>query len=167
MRESTTPASRRFSFKSTTKLDPPANRVVIPGAGTGGDPTPGGATGGGATITVYNSNGSGETTPPLPLPAAGWTLTSKGYRFKAAATTDPIQRVTIKADSIRVRGRGASFTYTLNEPSQTSIAVRLRLGSGTTWCANSPAKVGGTNDVTGKFVGQTKAPAPGVCPAEP
>ncbi len=103
----------------------------------------------------------------LSLPAAGWTLTSKGYRFKAATTTDPIQRITVKADSVRVRGRGAGFGYTLNEPSQGSVAVRLRLGTGSTWCANSPAKVGGTNDVVGKFVGQTKAPAPGVCPAVP
>ena len=166
MRESSTPASRRFSFKSTTKLDPPANRIVIPGAGTAGDPTASGGTGGGAVVTVYNSNGSGEKTT-LTLPAAGWTLTSKGYRFKAPITTDPIQRITVKADSVRVRGRGASFGYTLNEPSQGSVAVRLRLGTGTTWCTNAPAKVGGTNDVTGKFVGQTKAPAPAVCPAVP
>src|SRR6185436_4360690 len=67
MREGSTAASRRFSFKSTTKLDPPANRIVIPGAGTAGDPTAGGSTGGGAVVTVYNSNGSGEKTT-LTLP---------------------------------------------------------------------------------------------------
>jgi hypothetical protein len=117
MRESSTPASRRFSFKSTTKLDPPANRVLVSGGGTAGDPTAGGATGGGASITVYNSNGSGEKTT-VTLPAAGWTLTSKGYRFKAALTADPIQRITVKADSVRVRKPMASAQ--LNEPSQGS-----------------------------------------------
>jgi hypothetical protein len=45
--------------------------------------------------------------------------------------------------------------------------VRVRLGSGTTWCANAPAKSGTNYDVPGKFVGQPKAAAPLICPVVP
>jgi hypothetical protein len=158
--------SRRITFKSTTKLDP-LSRIVVPGAGTPGDPTSAGSTGGGAVLTVYNSNGSGEKVI-VNLPAAGWTLNSKGYRFRAPSTTDPIQRVTVKNDSVRLRGGKTSWTYTLDEASQGSIALRLRLGTGTTWCANSPAKTPATScDIPGKFIGLSKAPAPLVCPSVP
>jgi DNA-binding beta-propeller fold protein YncE len=159
--------SRRITFKSTTKLDPGANRVVVAGSGTAGDPTSAGSTGGGAVVTVYNSAGSGETVT-VSLPAVGWTLTSKGYRFRAPATTDPIQRVTVVNDSVRLRGGKTSWTYTLDETAQGSVALRLRLGTGTTWCTDSPAKSpASSNDVPGKFVGQVKTPAPAVCPATP
>jgi hypothetical protein len=164
MRDQTGPDSRRFTFKSSTKVD--STHIAIAGGGTAGDPTVDGATGGGATIVVYNSNGSGEKVD-LSLPASGWTINAKGYRFKAPASTDPIQRVTVKNDSVRVRGGRAGFTYTLDEPSQGRVAVRLRLGTGTTWCAEAPAKTGTTYDVPGKFVGASKAPAPAVCPAVP
>jgi DNA-binding beta-propeller fold protein YncE len=160
------PTSRRITFKSTTKLDP-LNRILVPGTGTPGDPTPAGSTGGGAVLTVYNSNGTGEKVT-VPLPAAGWTFNSKGYRFRAPSTTDPIQRVTVKNDNLRLRGGKTSWTYTLDEESQVSIAVRLRLGTGTTWCANSPAKAPAASyDLPGKFIGLSKAAAPLVCPSVP
>jgi DNA-binding beta-propeller fold protein YncE len=166
LRDQSGPDSRRFSFKSSTKTDPPANRVLVPGAGTAGDPTTAGATGGGARLDVYNSAGSGELVT-VNLPAAGWLLSGNGYRFRAPLKTDPVQRVTVKGDSLRVRGGHASWAYTLDEASQGSVAVRFRLGTGTTWCANSPAKAGTSYDVTGKFVGQSRTPAPAVCPAIP
>lgn len=140
---------------------------MVAGSGTVGDPTAQGSTGGGATLTVYNSAGTGETVT-VPLPAVGWTLNSKGYRFRAPATTDPIQRVTVKNDSVRVRGGKASWTYTLDETSQGSVALRLQLGTGTTWCADSPPKSpAASNDVLGKFIGVVKAPPPSVCPPIP
>jgi DNA-binding beta-propeller fold protein YncE len=161
IRDTSGPTSRRFSFKSSTRNDPPGNKVVIAGVGTPGDPTLGGA-----SVTVYNSNGSGESFA-LTLPASGWTANAKGYKFRAASSTDPIQRVTVRSDVVRMRGGRAGFAYTLDEPSQGSVAVRLTLGAGTTWCANAPAKAGTNYDVVGKFVGQPKTPAPGACPAVP
>jgi hypothetical protein len=167
MRDRSGPTSRRFTFKSSTKVDPPANRIAIAGAGTAGDPTAGGSAGGGGTIEVYNASGTGERFT-WPLPVGNWLPVSvKGYRFKAASSTDPIQRIVVKGDSIRIRGGKANFGYTLDEPAQGSVAVRLRLGAGATWCASSPAKIGGSYDVPGQFVGQTKSPAPVVCPPLP
>src|SRR6185369_11313051 len=117
LRDQSGPDSRRFSFKSSTKADPPANKVLVPGAGTAGDPTTAGATGGGARLDVYDSAGSGELVT-VNLPAAGWLLSGKGYRFRAPLKTDPVQRVTVKGDSLRVRGGHASWAYTLDEASQ-------------------------------------------------
>jgi hypothetical protein len=131
-------ASRRFSFKSTTKTEPPANKIFLPGAGTPGDPTLGGA-----SLTVYNSSGTGEKFP-LPLPASGWTVNAKGYRFRAASSTDAIQRVTVKHDSVRIRGGRDQFLYSLNEVSQGSIAVAPAGGN---HGANALAKAGSNHDV--------------------
>src|SRR5205809_4032736 len=64
--------TRYVKFKSRTKLAPVANQVVPPAPGSDGDPTPAGATGGGATFTAYNSAGSGEIFS-IDLPAARWT----------------------------------------------------------------------------------------------
>ena len=161
LRDQSAPSARRFTFRSTTKNDPPGNKILIPGFGTAGDPTLAGA-----SLTVYNSSGSGEKFV-VTLPASGWTANSKGYRYRAGLTTDAIQRVTVRNDTVRIRGGRDNFIYTLNEPSQGSVAVRLKLGQATAWCANAPAKAGSNYDVIGKFVGQPKAPAPGVCPAVP
>ena len=60
------PSRRRLTFKSSTKKDPAANRIVPPARGSEGDPTAGGA-----TLTLYNPE-SGETWT-APLPASGWS----------------------------------------------------------------------------------------------
>jgi hypothetical protein len=84
-----------------------------------------------------------------------------------------VSRVTVKADQVRVRGGKANWTYTLNEPSQGRIAVRVQLGSAATWCADAPAKgaVGlgtpGPNDRVDVFTAQPKIAAPAVCPPAP
>jgi DNA-binding beta-propeller fold protein YncE len=167
LRDPGSATSRRVSFKSITKLESGANRIVVAGSGTAGDPTPQGSSGGGGKLFVYNSAGTGEVAI-ADLPAAGWTLNSKGYRFRAPDATYAIQRVTVKNDNVRVRGGKTPWTYTLDETSQGSIAVRLQLGTGTTWCADSPPKSPAeSNDVLGKFIGLVKAPPPSVCPALP
>jgi hypothetical protein len=82
----------------------------------------------------------------------------------------------------RVLGRGAggqglkggtgAFSYTLDEPAQGSVGVRLLLGPGG-WCAEAPAKTSGTslstarNDTVDKFVAEPKSPAPATCPGLP
>jgi len=109
------------------------------------------------------------------LPSNMWTLlgndTVTGYRFDNPDPNGPIKRITVKNDLIQVKGGKLSWSYTLNEPSQGRVAVRLTLGSGAAWCAEGPAKVSGTppsterNDKVDKFTAQTKSPAPAACPA--
>ncbi len=164
-----TPSARKLNFKSKTKDDPPANRVVTPALGGSGDPTLHGA-----TLVVYNAAGSGESVA-VPLPASGWrllgnALSPKGFKFTGSDPAGPVSRVYVKPDQLRVRGGKANWAYTLNEPSQGRIAIRLQLGTGVAWCADSPAKASGnppstaSNDRVDKFTGQKKTPAPATCP---
>ena len=72
-----------------------------------------------------------------------------------------------------LRGGGAAWPYTLDEPAQGRLALRLTLGSGVTFCAEAPAKLSGRppssarNDQVDKFLGAPKAAAPEVCPVAP
>ena len=164
---------RKISYHSATKLDAAANRIVVPPGGSSGDPR--GAAG--ATLTVYNSNpvpGSPTDDYVIALPSTGWTAlgagTVTGYLFRGTDPNGPISRITVKADSITIRGGRANWPYTLNEPSQGRVALRLKLGNATPWCADVPAKVGGNppstahNDTQDKFFGQPKTPPPAACP---
>lgn len=164
-------------FKSSTVGELPANQIAAPARGTAGDPTPGGGTGGGAVFQVYNSNGSGEIAT-VTLPASGWSAlddsqTPRGYKYKSALSTDAVTRVLIRGNLLRVRGGRSNWTYTLNEPTQVRMAVRLTMGSAFRWCADTPAKASGTppstasNDRIDKFAGARNTPAPAVCPALP
>jgi len=165
--EPANPTRRKISFRASTRQDAPANRVVVPAAGSPSDPTIAGA-----TLRVYNAAGSGEQFS-VALPASGWLpYASGGYRFKGAST-DPVQSVTVKADLVTIRGGKAGWGYTLDEPSQGRIAVRLSFGSTLDWCADAPAKTSGrppttaANDKRDKFVGASKAAAPASCPIPP
>ena len=96
------PKRRRITFKSTTRFDLPANRILPPVPGSPGDPTRGGA-----TLAVYNSAGSGEAvTAALPAagPLAGWSLIGgRLYRFRSKDPSAPIRSVTARADRISVK----------------------------------------------------------------
>ena len=161
------PSARKLAFKSRTKTDPPSSRVMPPAAGSSGDPTLHGA-----VVVVYNSAGSGEEAT-VALPPNGWRLLSTGYRYTGLTSTDPITRVLVKGDYIRIRGGKENWSYTLNESSQGRMAVRLQLGSAAPWCADAPAKASGnppstaTNDRVDRFVAQPKTVAPGACPPIP
>jgi sugar lactone lactonase YvrE len=175
LRDKTSPPtarSRKVTFKSTTKKDLPANRVVVPAPGSGGDPTLHGA-----MLVVYNSAGSGEKVE-VALPAGGWRLLGsvvapKGFKFSGSDPDGPISRVFVKADQVKVRGGKANWAYTLDEPSQGRIGVRLQLGTATAWCADAPAKASGSppstaqSDRVDKFTAQPKTPAPVSCPPLP
>ena len=145
----------------------------MPARGSAGDPTPGGGTGGGATLQVYNSNGSGEIVS-VPLPASGWAAMDdapapRGYKYKSANSTDAITRVTVRGNLLKVRGGKSNWQYTLDEASQGRVAVRFTIGTGLRWCVDSPAKPSdtGANDHKDKFVGARKTPPPAICPAVP
>ncbi len=116
-------------------------------------------------------------TARLPLPASGWKLLGtearpKGWSFKSASTADPIRTVTVRSDTISVRGGKALFCYTLDEPQQGTMAVRLVFGDGAEWCTAAPAKtsgnppVAGKNDTIDRFTGAPKTP-PAACVLAP
>jgi len=172
MRDATSPpvpAARKFAFKSNTGKDLPANRVAVPAVGSGGDPTQNGA-----TLVVYNAAGTGEKVIAS-LPASGWRILGKstapkGFRFTGTDPHGPVSRVIVKADQLKVNAGKANWAYTLNEASQVSVAVQLRLGTATAWCATAPAKAGRTpsaNDHVDTFTAQPKTAPPAACPPTP
>jgi hypothetical protein len=158
------PGLRKLSFRSSTKSDAAPNRVVPPAPLSAGDPRSGGA-----TLEVYNSAGSGERVT-ISLPGSGWTAlgsgtSPKGFRFRGSGA---IGTVVVKADKILVKGGGASFGYSLDEASQGSVALRLRLGTALPWCAEAGAAPNPPRiDQTDRFQAKPKTPAPAVCPPLP
>ena len=126
---------------------------------------------------VYNTNGSGEKVSVV-LPASGWTAlddaqTPRGYKYKSALSTDAITRVLVRGNLLRVRGGKSNWSYTLDEPTQGRVAVRLTLGGALRWCAEAPAKASGSPPSTAsydrvdKFVGARGAQPPALCPPVP
>lgn len=150
---------RKCVWKSKTVLQP-TDEIAPPAPGSAGDPTVWGA-----TFVVYNAAGGTESFTAA-LPAAGWSVAFKtGYRF--VSPTGPVLKVFVKQDRLWVDAGKPGFGYTLDEPSQGAMAVRLTLGTGVTWCAsvvpNAPAS---RYDRPGKFFA-TRAGAPGACPPLP
>jgi hypothetical protein len=158
---------RKMRFTSRTNVDALANRVIPPLPGGDGDPTVHGA-----TLVVYNSNGSGEVVT-VDLAAADWDIAATGvYRYRGP-DDGPVKTVTILTDKVTIKGGKAGWGYTLDEPAQGRVAVRLALGTGVAWCADAPAKASGTppstakHDKVDKFIGAKNTPAPASCPAVP
>jgi len=144
--------------------DPAPNQIVVPARGSAGDPTAGGA-----RLAVYNAAGSGELAE-VALPASGWQALGtgsppKGYRFRDLSGALGVQSITLKPNKLTLKGGGAGLAYTLDEPSQGRMALRLRFGDATPWCADLPPKPGA--DEPDGFQALPKAPAPAVCPPLP
>jgi hypothetical protein len=163
------PTRRRLSFKASTAGDPLANAILVPARASAGDPTAFGA-----VLSVANASSSGERVD-VALPASGWTAdgsatTTTGYRWTATSRSDPVARIVVRANRLRIRAGGASWTYTLDEPQQSAIAVKLRLGTAAPWCASAPAKTSGSPpssasfDRVDRFVAARNAPPPAICP---
>ena len=155
------PTKRKVTFVTKTKDEAAGHHVVVPLAASSGDPTQNGG-----ALLVYDSAGLTPDVVRIALPAAGWKQLGKatvhGYRFSAPGASAPISRIVVTADKIVIHGGGAAFGYTLNEPAQGRIAVRLQLGTGVTWCADAP----GAADVVGSFKAAA-SPAPASCPLVP
>jgi hypothetical protein len=171
LKDDATPAKRRFTFKSSTSRDPSANRIVPPAPGTSGDPTLNGG-----ELIVYNAAGLTTDLVQIPL-LSGWEPIGKapnikGWKFKSTDSSSGVSSVEVQADKISVKGGTGAFGYTLDEPAQGSIGVRLLLGPGG-WCADAPAKTSGNppsagrNDTVDTFVAEPKSPAPATYPGLP
>ena len=168
--EPANPARRRITFRSRTRTDGPVNRIQPPPFGDpAGDPTMAGA-----TLRVHNAAGSGEQFSTT-LPASGWLrlpLGSSGYGYRyRGAPGDPVESVEVASDLISIRAGKDAWGYTLDEPSQGRIGVRLSVGSRLDWCAEASAKTSGSppstaaNDRQDKFVAASKTPPPPSCPS--
>jgi hypothetical protein len=168
LKDTGNPANRRLAFKSSTTRDPQPHRIVPPAFGSSGDPTLHGA-----VVTVYNA-ANGTDIATVVLPAAGWLrLGTAGYSYRSPSPTAAISSAKVQADRMQLKGGRASFTYTLDEPAQQRVAVRLALGSDRYWCAAALGRVKGTppspakNDRVGLFVAQPGMAAPLTCPPTP
>ena len=136
--------------------------AVAPSAGF--DPTAAGA-----TLVVYNANGTGEQMC-LALPAQGWRRKGDGFVYKdAKQLSGPCKSAKVAAGRLDASclAKNAPLSYSLDEPSQGGVAARFESG-GEALCA----LFGGTvqKDQTtaggGKAAFQAKdAPAPPACPA--
>jgi hypothetical protein len=112
--------------------------VIFKDAGSGGAITPlgGGAdpTVSGGQLTVFNPTTT--ETDTFALPAAHWKAHghpagARGYTYSDRAQADgPCERVVLKPGKLlKARCRGAQITFTLNEPTQGSLAVKFTTGS--------------------------------------
>jgi hypothetical protein len=165
------PAKRKIAFTSKTASDPVGQRIVPPSPGSASDPTIHGA-----TLVVYDSAGSGETVT-IALAPDGWTLGGSparpSYRYRNASGDAPITRISLRADRLAVSGGGPGFGYTLDEPRQGRVAVRLALGTAAVLCADAPPRTRGrpptsaNYDAVDRFRAAAKTPAPAACPQLP
>ena len=95
-------------------------------------------------------------------------LSAAPTRLPPVAIVWSPHRVQVRTNLITVKGGKAAWNYTLNEPQQGTVAVRLTLGTAQGWCAAAPAKLpASTNDKIDRFVGAPKAGAPVSCPPTP
>jgi hypothetical protein len=160
------PKKRFFKLRSGTKTEPVVH-IVPPAVGGAGDPTIGGA-----TLTVYNTDGVPQVAT-YALPAARWSLigtatTFKGYQFHDDTPVDgPVVRIFVKPDKIFVAGGKANWTYLLGTTPQGRVAARLALGADDGWCVEAPAQTPpAVYDTPVRFVG-AKGARPPTCPPVP
>ena len=66
-------------------------------------------------------------------------LALEGHRTRSRRVIGEVQ-----ADKIVVKGGRATFGYTLDEPSQGRVAVRVVLGGNVGWCADAPERPAAT-----------------------
>lgn len=167
------PTRRRLAFRSATYRGSPSG-VVPPAPGSAADPSLSGA-----TLLLYNASGSGEKAT-VALPASLWSRFGNpsgrwGWRYAdPLRVSGPVSSVKLDSKgTFTIAARGATLAYTLDEPLQGSLALRLDLGGAAAMCALSPARTSGNppstaaSDRVDRFVGAPNAPPPAMCPAVP
>ena len=163
------PSLATVRFSARTRGEPEAHRIVPPPGATAFDPTRYGA-----TLRVYNAGFTADSAV-VSLPARHWRAIGtarrrKGFRFRSG--DDTALRVLLARDRLEIRGR---IPYTLDEPAQGRIAVRLAPGlfpeGG--WCASARARGRGpqrstaASDRPGRFIAAAATPPPASCPPLP
>ena len=133
-------SKRSVSFRSSALHGAPSG-VAVPAWGSDGDPTTGGAAGGGAILTIYNPAGGSPV--EVMLPAARWVRTGTaerpGYKYTDRFREDgDVSSAMLKNGALSVRGRGASL-YPLADAPQGSMVVRLEVGAGLGYCGLASA----------------------------
>ncbi|HJQ84944.1 MAG TPA: S8 family serine peptidase, partial [Candidatus Binatia bacterium] len=129
----------------------------------------------GGFIRFYNSAPGGAADDfGVVLEPEGWTASNTGfpvrYRYRRTDRGKPILKVDVRSNKLTVKGGGPSFLYTLDEPSQGRVAMRLQLGNHPPWCADAPARAIGEPpstaryDTVNRFEAEPHTPAPAVCP---
>jgi cysteine-rich repeat protein len=123
----------------------------------------------GAYVHVYNSSG-GTDSACFTLGAGAWS--AKGdpanpalqYKDRIYAN-GPCKVALAKEGQLKVKclAKSQSIPYSLDEPSQGSVAVRFATGT-TLYCADFGGDV---KDVPGGLFSAKNAPAPGACPVPP
>jgi hypothetical protein len=84
-----------------------------------------------------------------------------------------VRSIIVEADRITLRGGKSGWGYSLNEPQQGRVALRLQLGTDPGWCAETPATARGNppsttnSDRPGLFSARHGSAAPALCPASP
>jgi DNA-binding beta-propeller fold protein YncE len=153
---------RRLSFKAKTdRLDLLDRRIIPPPLFSGGDPRRTGA-----VLIVYNAGGRTDDDVRIALPGSGWKASAGSpptYRFRSADRDAPLT-VVVKRDQISVRGGRQGFAYTLHEPAQGRVGIRLTLGNSVRWCATASP---GSTGVDHKDEFKSAGDAPAFCPPRP
>jgi DNA-binding beta-propeller fold protein YncE len=164
------PAKRVLKFKSNPYQGTPSG-IVAPAFGSDGDPTSGGAAGGGAEVSVHGGQ-AGNDVLTVTLPASGWQRTgvgsNPGYKYTDKRNVHgPITSVVVRNGRLKLRGKGAAL-YSLADAAHGSFTVRVELGARTGFCATAPPKdPAASNDTTERFNGARNSPAPSQCPPLP
>ena len=164
------PNQSRITFRSA-KYGVAPSGVVVPAPGSAADPTTAGAAGGGATLTIYRTDG-GTDKVVLPLAAARWTktgsITNPGFQYRDSKREDgPIAAVTLRNGTLAIRGSGAGL-YQLDNAPQGGIALRLQIAGELEFCAAvAPKAPAASNDTTTKFTSERNVAAPADCPDVP
>jgi DNA-binding beta-propeller fold protein YncE len=124
----------------------------------------------GAFLHVFN-DATGDDDVCLPLPAQRWSARSKHGKttLKYAdpqSSAGPCKTVVAKDGKLTLTcvAKTTPIDYSLDEASQTRVAVRFTSGD-TTYCAVFGGTV--TKDKSGKKFVAKDAPAPATCPAPP
>lgn len=165
------PKKRKFTFKSSAFKGSPSG-VIAPSYGSEGDPTATGASGGGATLTIYRVYGDADEAVVLPLPASRWEQAGSplqpGYRYKDSKLEDsPIKKILIRNGTLKIVGKGEGH-FALEGAPRGQIALRLQLGTGPAFCAAARAKDPEIkHDSTARFTGDKSAPPAPCRPVDP
>ncbi len=142
--------------------------ITTPSPGSGGDPRLGGA-----VLEVFRADPVfGPERVTMTLAPANWTLVGRassfGYRYRGSDPEGPIKSLVVSHNKITFRGGRANWAYTLDEPYQLKMGMRLTLGDTAGWCTSTVPKIsrGHTLDYPGRFVG-LRLIAPATCFSSP